>query len=51
MNGREWQIIVMLAIGAGITYAVLEHPTLATPLMTAIAAVTLLLALTDRGQR
>lgn len=51
MNSREWQIIVLLAIGGGIAYLVQQHPDAATPLMTGIAVVTVLLALLDRGQQ
>jgi hypothetical protein len=41
---------MLLAIGGGITYIVLQHPAAATPLMTGVGVVTLLLALLDRGQ-
>ncbi|MEV6040489.1 hypothetical protein ACIHFD_67275 [Nonomuraea sp. NPDC051941] len=51
MNSREWQIIVLLAIGGGSAYIVLQHPEAATPLVTGIGVVTVLLALLDRGQQ
>lgn len=50
MNHREWQLIVLLAIGGGVAYVVLQHPAAATPLTVGVAVVTVLLVLLDRGQ-
>jgi hypothetical protein len=50
VNSREWQIIMLVAIGGGIAYIVLQHPSAATPLMTGVGVVTVLVALLDRGQ-